>query len=145
MPIRQVTPEEAQQLIDSGYRYIDVRTAGEFAAGHPRSAVNIPVALPDPATGQMAMNPDFLPVVGAHFPAATKIIVGCQSGMRSQRAAEALVQAGYTEVLNMQGGFGGARDQQGRTLVPGWGDCGLPVCTDCGPENSFAGLRRAVS
>lgn len=141
MAIRQITPEEAHRLLGSGYRYLDVRTETEFVAGHPAGAVNIPVVFPDPATGQVAPNTEFLSVVQAHFPRDAKIVVGCQSGIRSQRAAELLEQAGYRALVNMQGGFGGARDQAGRTVVPGWSQCGLPICTDCGPENSYAALR----
>src|SRR5512139_2346555 len=137
MPIRQITPAEAHRLLEAGYRYIDVRTEPEFAAGHPATAVNIPVAFPDPATRQMTVNPDFLRVVEAHFPKDAKIVVGCQSGARSQRAAEVLVQAGYSEVLNMQGGFGGARDQTGRSIATGWSECGLPVCRNCGAEHTY--------
>lgn len=141
MPIQQTTPDEAPTLLGQGFRYIDVRTEPEFAGGHPAGAVNIPVVFPDPATQQMTVNADFLAVVEAHFPKDAKIIVGCQSGMRSQRAAELLSQAGYRTVINMQGGFGGARDQTGRTVIPGWSECGLPVCKDCAAENSYAGLR----
>ncbi len=145
MAIRQVTPDEAHRLLlDEGYRYLDVRTEGEFAAGHPATAVNVPVVSPDRATGQMVMNPDFLTVVEAHLPKDAKIVVGCMSGGRSQRAAELLTQAGYAHVVNMQGGFGGARDQTGRTVVAGWAERELPVCKDCGAENSYAGLRRKV-
>ena len=141
MAFQETTPEDAHRLIGQGHRYIDVRTVQEFANGHPANAVNIPVAAPDPATGQMALNPEFLAVVEAHFPKDAPIIVGCQSGMRSQRAAEILAQAGYSNVINMQGGFGGARDQMGRTVTPGWSASGLPVCKDCGAENSYAELR----
>src|SRR5262249_46700614 len=141
MPIQQTTPEEAQQLIGQGYRYIDVRTEEEFAAGHPATAVNIPVASPHPATGQMMMNPDFLAVTQAHFPKDARVIVGCQSGGRSQRAAEILAQAGYMHVANMQGGFGGMHDQMGRVVVPGWSGSGLPVCSNCGAANTYAGLH----
>ena len=137
MAIRQVTPDEANTLLNEGYRYIDVRTEPEFANGHPAGAVNIPIAAPDPRTGQMTINPDFLAVVGAHFPKAAKIVLGCQSGPRSQHAAELLARAGYETVVNMHGGFGGARDQIG------WSESGLPVCRDCGPENAYAGLRQA--
>ena len=42
------------------------------------------------------------------------------SGAGGGVTAELLAQAGYTTVINMQGGFGGARDQMGRTLTPGW-------------------------
>src|SRR5712692_8114481 len=138
MAIHQATPVEACKLIEQGYRYLDVRTEPEFANGHPATAVNLPVVSPDPATGQMTINPDFLAVAQAHFPKDVRIVVGCQAGGRSQRAAELLAQAGYTNVVNMQGGFGGMRDQMGRTVVAGWSECGLPVCKDCGPENSYA-------
>jgi rhodanese-related sulfurtransferase len=141
MPVQQIMPPEAHHLLGRGYRYIDVRTETEFAAGHPVGAANIPVAVPDPRTGQMALNPDFVRVVEAHFPKATRIIVGCQSGGRSQQAAELLTHAGYTVVANMQGGFGGARDALGRELVAGWTRSGLPVCSDCDVEDSYARLR----
>ena len=141
MAIKQITPPEAHQLVGRGYRYLDVRTEAEFAAGHPASAVNIPVLVRDAASGQMAPNPEFLAVVAAHFAKDADIVVGCMSVMRSQRAAEMMAAAGYTNLANMQGGFGGARDQSGRTVTPGWAEAGLPVCKDCGPENSYAGLR----
>ena len=144
MTIQQTTPAEAHQLLTQGYRYIDVRTEPEFANGHPTGAVNIPVVVPDPNARQMVMNPDFLAVVQTHFPKNACIVVGCQAGGRSQRAAELLAQAGYVTVVNMQGGFGGARDQTGRTVVAGWSECGLPVCKDCGVENAYVSLRSAV-
>jgi rhodanese-related sulfurtransferase len=144
MAIEQTTPDEAYKLIEHGYRYVDVRTEPEFVDGHPPTAVNIPVAAPDPATGQMAMNPDFIAVAEANFAKDTRLIVGCQAGGRSQRAAELLAKAGYTHVVNMQGGFGGMRDQTGRTVVAGWSERGLPICKDCGPQNSYAGMRAKV-
>jgi rhodanese-related sulfurtransferase len=145
MAIPQTTPEEAHQLLSRGYRYIDVRTEAEFAAGHPAGAVNIPVIVPDSATGQMTVNPEFLPVAEAHFATDAQLIVGCQMGGRSQRAAEILAAAGYSDVINMQGGFGGARDHAGRTVVPGWKECGLPVATGCGPEDSYEALRKRLA
>ncbi len=140
MKIAQITPEEAHKLLANGYRYLDVRTEAEFAAGHPAGAANVPVVRPDPATQQLALNPDFLRVVQAHFPPQMPLVVGCQSGVRSQRAAELLAQAGYSAVANMQGGFGGARDATGRVVAPGWSQCGLPVCTECSTEHSYAAL-----
>ncbi|HVN83785.1 MAG TPA: rhodanese-like domain-containing protein [Candidatus Binatia bacterium] len=141
MAIKQVTPPDAQALIGRGYRYLDVRTEAEFAAGHPASAVNIPIFVRDAATGQMAPNADFLATVETTFPKDSQIVLGCMSGMRSQRAAELMAGAGYGDLCNMQGGFGGARDQFGRVVTPGWVETGLPICTDCAPENTYAGLR----
>ncbi len=141
MAIAQITPQEACKLLGDGYRYLDVRTETEFAAGHPAGAVNVPLIFPDPATRQMILNPEFLRVVQAHFSHQSRLVVGCQSGGRSQRAAELLAQAGYSDVVNMQGGFGGAHDATGRVVAPGWTQCGLPLCNACGAEHSYAGLR----
>lgn len=146
MPIRQITPEEAYRLMQAGCPYIDVRTEGEFAAGHPENAVNIPVVYPDPGAGGMKANDDFLDVIAAHFPKDRPLIVGCQMGGRSQRAAEMLAQAGYAEISNVQGGFGGVRDATGRIVAKGWAQCGLPVSTACDEGNSYAALKaRAAS
>jgi len=145
MAVQQITPREAYQLLGRGHRYIDVRTEAEFAAGHPVGAMNIPFAVLDPHTRQMAANPDFLRVVEAHFPKSAPIIVGCQSGGRSQQAAELLNQVGYTVVANMQGGFGGARDAAGREVAAGWRDNSLPMCSACGPHDAYAALRRTVN
>ena len=144
MAIQQTTPPEARALLARGYRYIDVRTEAEFANGHPEGAVNIPVVFIDPATRQMNPNPEFVAVVAANFPKDTALVIGCQAGARSQKAAELLEAAGYTKLVNMQGGYGGARDQSGRTIVPGWHECDLPVSTVCGPGETYATLRAAV-
>ena len=83
------------------------------------------------------LNPDFLKVVEANFPKQQPIVLGCQSGGRSQRAAEMMAAAGYTSVANMQGGFGGGIDPMTGTAVPGWVQCGLPVCGKCAPGESY--------
>jgi rhodanese-related sulfurtransferase len=141
MAVQQIPPPEAQALMEKDPQvvYLDVRTVPEFAAGHPQRALNIPVVFFD-AAHRPVPNPDFLKVVEANVAKDAQIIVGCQAGMRSQRAADILAQAGYTKVANMQGGFGGARDQAGRVVVPGWQECGLPVSTDNGEGVSYASL-----
>jgi rhodanese-related sulfurtransferase len=144
--IQQVTAEETHSLItqDASVIYLDVRTVPEFEAGHPPSALNIPVVLPNPAIRRMTPNPDFLPTVEANIPKDAKIIIGCMSGGRSQYAAEVLADAGYQNVANMQGGFGGARDQMGRLMVPGWQDCGLPEEGGDGGAKSYEVLSKKV-
>jgi rhodanese-related sulfurtransferase len=145
--IQQVTAEEANTLIaqDTSIIYLDVRTVHEFEAGHPPAALNIPVVLPNPAIRKMTPNPDFLPTVAANIPKDARIIVGCMSGGRSQYAAEVLEDAGYQNVANMQGGFGGARDQVGRLMVPGWQDCGLPEERGDGDVKSYEALSKKVT
>ena len=135
MAIKQITPQDAHQQMQGGTAYIDVRTEGEFAAGHPAGAVNIPIASPNRATGQMMLNQDFVAVVSAHFQKDQALILGCQSGMRSQHAAEALAQEGFGNVANMLGGFGGSHDSDG------WTSLGLPSSGTVDDSNSYAALK----
>jgi rhodanese-related sulfurtransferase len=145
MAIKEVTPKQVHDTLqsDAGAVYIDVRTEGEFAAGHPQGAVNIPVAFPDPARG-MVMNADFVKVVEGHFPKDKQIIVGCQAGPRSNAAAGLLQQAGYQDVSNMLGGFGGLRDAMGKVIAPGWSSLDLPVAQDSGEGVSYRSLSAKV-
>jgi rhodanese-related sulfurtransferase len=141
MAVKEMTPEQAHDTLtkDPSAIYIDVRTEREFAAGHPHGAVNIPVAFPDPTRG-MVMNPDFVKVVESNFPKDKKIIVGCQAGPRSNAAANLLQQAGYQDVSNMVGGFGGMRDGSGNVIAPGWSSLGLPVSQESGEGVSYQSL-----
>ena len=142
MAVKEVTPQQAHDTLQSDAEvvYIDVRTEREFASGHPQGAVNIPVAFPDPARG-MVMNADFVKVVEGNFSKDKKIIVGCQAGPRSNAAAGLLQQAGYQDVSNMLGGFGGMRDSMGNVINPGWSSLDLPVSQDNGEGISYESLK----
>lgn len=141
MSIKEMPPQQAHDLLakDATVVYIDVRTPREFENGHPAGAVNIPVAFPDPARG-MVLNPDFVSVVEKNFPKDKKLVLGCQAGGRSARAASMLAEAGYQDLTNMLGGFGGMRDQTGRVITAGWEEVGLPVSKDNGDGVSYSSL-----
>ena len=143
MEINQTTPQAAHAALtaDREAVYLDVRMEEEFAAGHPAGAINVPVAFPNPSGG-MLLNPDFQRVVESFLPRDKPIFCGCQSGGRSQTAAEILAETGYTAVKNVHGGFGGARDPSGQLLVPGWIDSGLPISTEVDDAHSYAGLKQ---
>jgi len=145
MPVKEITPQEAYDLLEKGEGcvYIDVRTVREFLAGHPKGAVNIPLAFPDPAQG-MVMNRDFVRVVEAHFLKDKKIVVGCQAGPRSDAAARLLQEAGYQDISSMQGGFGGMRDPFGRVIAPGWSNLSLPVSQENGEGVSYESLAGKI-
>jgi rhodanese-related sulfurtransferase len=141
MPVKDITPQQAHDILQSDKEsvYIDVRTEREFTVGHPQGAVNIPVALPDPARG-MILNANFVNVVEKNFSKEKKIIVGCQAGPRSNAAAGLLQQAGFQDVSNVLGGFSGARDALGNIIAPGWSSLGLPVSQDSGEGVSYQSL-----
>ncbi len=138
----EVTAEEARQLLDSngGYIYLDVRSVPEFEAGRPAGAMNIPIAEPNPATGQMEFNPRFLHVIETKIPHDAKVIVGCKSGGRSARACDILRGEGYSNVMNMLGGFGGVAGPNGEIIEPGWSTAGYPIERGEGGERSYKSL-----
>jgi len=112
--------------MEQGHIYVDVRSVPEFEAGHVPGSFNVPLHHASP--GGMVPNPEFLEVMSKAFGKDEKLVMGCRSGARSQRAAEILVAAGYTSVANLLTGFDGTRDNFGRT-IPGWSRVGLPVET----------------
>ena len=129
MSVKQINPQQTAEILqnDKNAIYLDVRTEQEFQNGHVPGATNIPVMYPDPMTRRMSPNPDFVRTVEASFAKEKKIICGCQMGGRSQHAADLLVQAGFKDVSNMQGGFGGAKDPMGNVVAPGWVQLNLPI------------------
>jgi rhodanese-related sulfurtransferase len=142
--VKEVTPSEANDLMKKeAYVYIDVRTEPEFANGHAEGALNIPVFLPGP--GGMAPNTDFLTTVRGLFAPGQKMVVGCQMGGRSSRACQILEQAGFQNVKNVRGGFGGARDPSGRVIEKGWADLALPVSKDTSDSVSYQGLKKKAA
>ena len=135
-----VTPAGAKALLDGDeeWIYLDVRTVEEFEAGHPPGAFNVPIAFRG-ALG-MEMNPGFAAAVRRAFDADTPLVLGCAAGIRSARACELLAAVGFTRLVNMDGGFTGARDGMGAVRMPGWVACGFETTTDCAPQNTWAHL-----
>jgi len=86
-----VQAKQAWPMIDSGALLIDVRTKGEFDAGHLEGAVNISWddtgALAD-AIGDDPERP---------------VVVYCRSGNRSGKAKVALDKKGYNHIFNGTG------------------------------------------
>jgi rhodanese-related sulfurtransferase len=142
MPINQAEPPQAHEILKSNPDaiYLDVRTEPEFAQGHPDGAINVPVVF-IMGPGQMELNGEFVDVMAKTLPREKKLVVGCLAGGRSQRACELLEAAGYADLTNVRGGFGGARDASGQVVVAGWREAGLPVSTEVG-DNSYQALRR---
>jgi rhodanese-related sulfurtransferase len=139
MTVRRVSPQEADTLIkEEGYVYLDVRSVPEFDAGHAAGAYNIPLLHATPSG--MRPNGDFMSVVLSIFPKDTKLVIGCRSGNRSLRAAEALMAAGFAHVVDQRAGHGGARDPFGQVQEPGWQGAGLEVATEPHPERTYEAL-----
>jgi phage shock protein E len=74
------------ELVKNGAQIIDVRTPGEFKAGHIRGAVNIPLQT---ISSQLERIKRDKPVITC-----------CASGMRSASAKSILKSSGFEEVYN---------------------------------------------
>lgn len=125
MGIKRVSAKEAVHLAEVGYVIVDVRTVGEYQKGHPKGALNVPFL----RAGRFELkdNPDFLPIVEKLFAdKGQKLLLAGKIGKRSLAAAEALRDAGYTELCELRPGYLGIVDDQGRYLDNGWKGLGLP-------------------
>lgn len=102
--VQQVSPAEGAALIADldGLTVIDVRTPAEFASGHLDGAVNL-----DLEAGQFTASI-------ADLPHDAPYLVYCQSGRRSALAAQAMEDAGFTNVYDLGG-------------ISAWQDAGFPV------------------
>ena len=75
------------ELVREGATIIDVRTKGEYAGGHIRGSVNIPLDKIDANLGKLKNKNQ-------------AIITCCASGSRSRLAQSGLKSRGYTNVHN---------------------------------------------
>lgn len=88
---RQVPVSQVRPLVEQGAYILDVREAGEFAAGHIQGAHNIPLSQ---LRERMEEIPRDIPVY-----------VHCRSSQRSYYAICCLQGNGFTNVYNISGSF----------------------------------------
>jgi rhodanese-related sulfurtransferase len=99
---KDATIRQTQKAVaEMGAQFVDVRTKGEYSAGHAENAVSVPLDTLEQHVGK--------------FDREKPVYVICQSGMRSQRGAAIFKHAGFLEVYNVLGGTGA------------WISAGLPV------------------
>lgn len=132
MPVTNLTVAGAHAAQQQGATYIDVRSRLEFAAGRPAGAINVPLLDHDEDTGQLMPNPDFVRVMRANFATDAPLLVGCQSGGRSGRAAQILEVFGFTRVTNVPGGY------------DAWQPSGLPTEASAPPSREYADMLAAA-
>ena len=105
-PFREVDAAEAVALAREGITVIDVREPSEWDAGHVDGAVLLPLAeVPDRITSVV---PD----------RDAPLLLHCAVGARSARAAAALTQMGYTNVVNLKGPIGRWQELGGAWVEP---------------------------
>jgi len=120
-----VKPADAHQLIKGGAaKLVDVRFRfeREYVGRVPDT---LGIEWKDINTG--AVNPDFVTLLEKQFAKDDKLLFLCRSGVRSDAAAKAAAQAGFTHAYNILEGFEGDLDEgQHRGNKGGWRKAGLP-------------------
>ena len=87
-----MSPAEARPKVEAAYaQFIDVRTKAEYDGGHAYRARNIPL--------------DELETSLDKLEKSEPVYLICQSGGRSKKAAEMLVDAGFPQAINIEGGM----------------------------------------
>lgn len=87
-----MTAEEAKQKLTQPHvQWIDVRTPGEYRAYHHKPFKNIPLFELPQKVNQLKKDQE--------------VVLICQSGMRSLKAAKILKKQGFEKVINVKGGM----------------------------------------
>lgn len=84
----RISGKDAREKVAAGALLLDVRTPGEFASGHIKGALNIPVHELGTRVGELGAT-------------SRPVVVYCASGMRSARATSLLRKKGWGEVYNL--------------------------------------------
>jgi rhodanese-related sulfurtransferase len=131
--ITSISPKKAYELLqnNSEASLIDIRSSMEYLfVGHPVGATHIAwIDEPD-----WSINPNFVDEVirvahkkdninFLHNP----LILICRSGIRTLQAAKVLAEAEFTQIIHINEGFEGDRDENfQRSTIGGWRYHGLP-------------------
>ena len=86
--ISNVTCDKAMSLQGDGAIIVDVREPEEYKEEHLDEAINIPYT-------------EIVNKISNYADKDTKIIVYCKSGVRSNKAATSLVDAGYKNIYDL--------------------------------------------
>lgn len=97
---KEISRDEARQLIEGGAQLVDVRAEHEWEAGRIAGAAHIP--LPELAERTGEIDPE------------RPVVLYCRGGTRSTMATDALAAAGFDAAKLSEG-------------IVGWAEAGLPV------------------
>ena len=108
----ELAPADAVRLINNGATVLDVRPAEQYANGHIVGARSVPL-------GELSGKLD-----GLAKKMDRPLLVYCELGNQSAKAAATLRQAGFSQVLHLKGG------------VVAWQRDNLPLATGKKPQKA---------
>ena len=93
MTVKQITVVQLQQRLQHGEQLVllDVREDNEYQHAHIDGSIHIP----------LNQIPERIPELDSQH----TIVVICHHGMRSQQAAQYMLQSGFSDISNVVGGI----------------------------------------
>jgi len=88
---KQVNVDKVRELVENNSYIVDVRERGEYARGHIKGAVNVPLS-------ELRERVD-------EIPKDIPVYLHCRTGQRSYNATLALQNLGYDNIYNITGSF----------------------------------------
>lgn len=126
--LKEVSVIRAKLLLRNGSTMIDVREPDEVAevAYDVDKVINIPLSQLE---GRMS-----------EIPKDNPLVIACQSGGRSRKASNILLQNGYSDLVNMEGGMSAWMDKGFEVIKDGKSSkkacCADPKSKDCNPDGT---------
>ena len=144
--MKNLDPAQTKAFLDAHPEaaFVDVRSEVEFADGHPVGAVNVPLM----HLSAMGRSPNgrFIEVIQGLFPDRSQpLVLACRVGGRSSHAGMMLEQLGYTQIINMDGGYAGRFDPHSGGMIAGWADRGLPISNTPAAGASYEDVLERVA
>jgi rhodanese-related sulfurtransferase len=102
---KEISREQAQELVEGGAQLIDVRADHEWEAGRIAGATHLPLAELSERVGEIDKE--------------RPVVIYCRGGNRSTMAVAALADAGYDAAKMREG-------------IVGWAEAGLPLAPEGG-------------
>jgi rhodanese-related sulfurtransferase len=102
--MNSLSPKVVKEKLDrdqANVCFIDVRSEDEFRSGHVPGAICMPL--------------ESIELSSASVPSDKLVVLSCQSGKRSAKAKELLRSRGFSNIVEMEGGYSA------------WAGSGLPV------------------
>ncbi|MCP8617680.1 rhodanese-like domain-containing protein [Salirhabdus salicampi] len=91
MPVKGVSHITSKEAKDKKVQFVDVRTQGEYRSNHRKPFRNIPLHTLKNRLGELQKDKE--------------VVVICQSGVRSMKAAKILKKHGFKHITNVKGGM----------------------------------------
>jgi rhodanese-related sulfurtransferase len=95
--VKECTVDDVKARLAAGEKFVlvDVREESEYAVGHAVGAIHLGKGVIERDIEKTVPDP------------STPLVLYCGGGFRSALAADALQKMGYTNVISMDGGWGG--------------------------------------